>query len=223
MKTLRTLFQRPFRAPAKATQDDSGQAARSWRGDREAGLKTGLGMALLLSCFTISAAQAGGAFGGTWARAVGGPPASILLAATDTQIGVWFACAVALATGAAAVLAFLRREARMQEPKVERHVSGGPVDVRAVVEFVPRHDFNALRDRVDSQADDLHEVERRIEEKIEDNFRALTRERSVSIAGLHGKIDESERRNQQRFEQMIEKLGELRGEVHAARKGGPAR
>lgn len=64
----------------------------------------------------------------------------------------------ALVTAVGALLAFMRRESRMQEPKVETKVSGGPVTIRHEQVFVERHEHAGLQSDLEKHKREIWDV-----------------------------------------------------------------
>lgn len=185
-------------------------------------------LAILLFTFPVAGA-AGTSWG--WLPAVGGPPAAPVLATSDTQIGLWIAGGAGALGAVAVILAFIRREARMQEPTPSRNLIGGPVTVQAAKDCVERHEHDDLCQRVERIEQEMIASERRQNARLDEHFRTLNAARSASIAGLHGKmestgsevrreIDSKVGETHDRINGLAEKLGELIGEVRAMRTTG---
>jgi hypothetical protein len=210
------------RASAPAARADSGKGARSWRADREAGHKTGLGfgllLALLLSLSSISSAQASGGSGRDRSLAFAIVPASILADAEALLDPHALAIVIFVGLGlvlivmilgslAAAVLAVLAIVDRLRGKRETTNVEGR-VETRRSEEGPKRMEF------------DLHV-------KGLDDFKAESRavrsELMNKIDGLGEKLDRYSSDNYKRRRAMHreinnqrEALAFLAGE-HAAR------
>lgn len=172
--------------------------------------------AALLFIFTLSVAKAERI--GESRLAVGGPPAAPrVLAASDAQVGGWIAGGTAVLAFIAALGAYIRREARAQEPKPERHVSGGPIDVRPVKDCVERHEHASLAERVEKLEGDLRAMELRLGTRLDARFDQLNQERRTSIAGLHHKVEASANDTRRELDTKIdgthERINALAGQV----------
>ncbi len=79
-------------------------------------------------------------------------------AGSSQSIG-WIIVAVAVCvTAIGGVLAFMRHESRMEEPKSEHRISGGPVTIRHKEVFVERHEHNGLKEDLENHKRDIWEV-----------------------------------------------------------------
>lgn len=115
-------------------------------------------MSLLLLAFAFS--SFGAAIG--WGAGVGALPAylgaraALPLAVLDA--GGWIVAAAAGLTAITTILIFIRRESRMQEPKQEHSVSGGPVTIRHEEIYVERHEHTGLRNDLEHHKREIWEV-----------------------------------------------------------------
>ncbi len=174
-------------------------------------------------------------------------PASYFLPMRPLEIGIaddWWMLADISLTGAQAGLGaigiivcligyhfvlgrYIREQAHVKEPHITT-ISDQPVEVRAAVQFIARHE---LDERLGSYVTtgELHGVEKRIDDKLEKNFRDLDDKRSRSIGNLHEhltgtanslgeKIEDGDQRTHERTDALAQQVGVLIGEVRGLTK-----
>lgn len=192
--------------------DCSGNAEGVQTPFRRSAGPAGLGLGLLVCFFLLCLGQPARA--GIEVPSPFGGAATAFLAEgmmPDASVGTWILTAfVALGVIAGGVASWNKLTGRPSEP--QRHnVSGGPVTVRGEIEFVAKPIFDELSGDVEKIEDDMDQMERRLNERMEKAVEKLNKERKEDISGLHKKIEDHDHRNQGRFETILEKIGELRG------------
>lgn len=82
--------------------------------------------------------------------------ASLPLAAMGE--GQWIMTGAAVLAAIGVILAFIRRESRMKEPKTEHSVSGGPLTIRHEKSHVERHEHDGLKSSTEQQQREIWQV-----------------------------------------------------------------
>ncbi len=135
----------------------------------------------------------------------------------DGSIGA----AVVLITWHFTIRRYIREQAGTPEEPKQTEIIGQPLKMQAVRECVQHEELNLrLEGYVTTEA--LHDTEKRLDAKIEENFRELDNKRSASIGNLHEHLKGTERKlgdkiseevggTHERINQLAGNLGEVKG------------
>lgn len=135
------------------------------------------------------------------------------LTLTNTQIGIGaIAFVVTLIGYHFKVGQYIREQAGVKETKAVE-ITGQPLKTQTVARYVMHEELIVmLKGYVTT--DDLYQTEKRLDTKIEANFRSLDEKRSRSIGNLHEHLTNESKALSEKIETSSERKGQEIGETH---------